>query len=69
MRSSRGPSRCWPSPTVESVDSIGVTAGNEVFMHVGSGGGAFAGPPLFGRDAFVATHAGNVFLGVRPTPT
>ena len=47
----------------ESVDSIGVTAGNEVFMHVNSGGGTFAGLPLFGRDAFVAAHAGRVFLG------
>lgn len=47
----------------ESVDSIGVTAGNEVFMHVNSGGGAFAGPPLFGRDAFVDTHAGRILLG------
>ncbi|MCY3704224.1 MAG: hypothetical protein OXH08_01795 [Gammaproteobacteria bacterium] len=47
----------------ESADSIGVTAGNEVFMHVSSGGGAFAGPPLFGRDAFVATHAGRILLG------
>ena len=46
-----------------TVDSIGVTAGNEVFMHRNSGGGAFAGIPLFGRDAFVATHAGRIFLG------
>ena len=46
-----------------TVDSIGVTAGNEVFMHRNSGGGAFAGIPLFARDAFVATHAGRIFLG------
>ena len=46
-----------------TVDSIGVTAGNEVFMHRNSGGGTFAGPPLFGRDAFVATHAGRILLG------
>lgn len=50
-------------PAGETVDSIGVTAGNEVFMHVNSGGGTFAGPLLFGRDAFVAAHAGRVFLG------
>ncbi len=47
----------------ESVDSIGATAGNEVFMHLNSGGGTFAGIPLFGRDAFVATHAGRILLG------
>ena len=47
----------------ESADSIGVTAGNEVFMHRNSGGGVFAGIPLFGRDAFVATHAGRILLG------
>lgn len=50
-------------PAVESADSIGVTAGNEVFMHVNAGGGAFAGPPLFGRDAFLATHAERILLG------
>ena len=50
-------------PTDESADSIGVTAGNEVFMHRNSGGGTFAGPPLFGRDAFVTTHAGRILLG------
>lgn len=49
--------------TGESVDSIGATAGNEVFMHLNSGGGTFAGIPLFGRDAFVATHAGRILLG------
>ncbi|MDE0358651.1 MAG: hypothetical protein OXN92_13090 [Gammaproteobacteria bacterium] len=46
-----------------TVDSIGVTAGNEVFMHRNSGGGAFAGIPLFWRDAFVAAHAGRILLG------
>lgn len=50
-------------PTDESADSIGVTAGNEVFMHLNSGGGTFAGIPLFGRDAFVTTHAGRILLG------
>lgn len=50
-------------PAVASADSIGVTAGNEVFMHLNSGGGTFAGIPLFGRDAFVTTHAGRILLG------
>ena len=49
--------------TGQSIDSIGVTAGNETFMHVNSTGGTFAGPPLFGRDAFVAAHAERILLG------
>ena len=49
--------------TGQSIDSIGVTAGNEIFMHVNSSGGTFAGPPLFGRDAFVAAHAGRILRG------
>lgn len=49
--------------TGQSIDSIGVTAGNEIFMHVNSSGGIFAGPPLFGRDAFVAAHAGRILRG------
>ncbi len=49
--------------TGQSIDSIGVTAGNEEYLHIGSGGGLFSAPPLFGRDAFVAAHAGRILRG------